>query len=304
VTTEYLISSFISYLEGQRKYAINTLIAYEKDLKDLQSFACTPSETFLLTDLCYQDIRSWIVSMTESGVSLSTVNRKIAAVKAFYLFLMRTKVIANNPMLIHKSLPAKKKLQVPFSVSEMKHVLDLFDTVANDFESIRNFLIITLLYCTGMRRQELIEIKVENIDFNQHLLKVLGKRNKERLLPLMPETLDLISFYLKLRLSLPVMVDDKYLFLNKKGVKLGPTFVYRLINSYFSNVSEKLKKSPHIIRHTFATHLLNNGADLNAVKELLGHSSLASTQVYTHANLARIQEVYLDAHPRGTNKDQ
>jgi len=298
------IQFFIDYLGGQKKYASNTLIAYEKDLLDLQLFAKQHLQQFSIDDLSYHDIRSWIVSMTESGMSLSTVNRKIAAVKAYYLFLMRTKAIVKNPMVSHKSLPAKKKLQIPFSISEMKDVFELFDSEASDFESVRDLLIITLLYTTGMRRQELIDIRVGNIDFDQGLLKVLGKRNKERLLPLLPETIRLLKLYIEARRTLPLIADTAFLFLSQKGVKLGPTFVYRLINSYFSNVSEKLKKSPHMIRHTFATHLLNNGADLNAVKELLGHASLASTQVYTHANLARIQEVYLNAHPRGSNKDQ
>lgn len=298
------IRFFIDYLGGQKKYALNTLIAYEKDLWDLQFFVKQHLQQLSIDELNYHDIRSWIISMTESHMSLSTVNRKVASVKAYYLFLMRTKVIVKNPMMSHKSLPAKKKLQIPFSVSEMQHVFELFDTEATDFESVRDLLIITLLYITGMRRQELIDIRMENIDFNQGLLKVLGKRNKERLLPLLPETIRLLKLYIQTRQALQLIKDTDFLFLSQKGVKLSPTFVYRLINSYFSNVSEKLKKSPHMIRHTFATHLLNNGADLNAVKELLGHASLVSTQVYIHANLAHVQDVYLESHPRGSNKDQ
>ncbi|MNE35660.1 Tyrosine recombinase XerD [compost metagenome] len=159
-------------------------------------------------------------------------------------------------------------------------------------------MIIDLFYTTGMRRTELIHIKRSNVDVSNNLIKVLGKRNKERIIPVLPIITAQFSLYIKERGNLDVVVDDEYFFLTKKGLKLNDSFVYRLINSYFSTVSEKVKKSPHILRHTFATHLLNNGADLNSVKELLGHSSLASTQVYTHSSLSELKKVYKDAHPR------
>jgi integrase/recombinase XerC len=167
------------------------------------------------------------------------------------------------------------------------------------FEAIRNKLIVDLFYTTGMRRTELIHLKKINVDLSKNTIKVLGKRNKERILPLLPIVVNQFLLYSQERLNLAVIVDADYFFLTKKGLKLNDSFVYRLINSYFSTVSEKVKKSPHILRHTFATHLLNNGADLNSVKELLGHSSLASTQIYTHNSLSELKKVYQDAHPRG-----
>jgi ribosomal subunit interface protein len=166
------------------------------------------------------------------------------------------------------------------------------------FEEVRNKLIVDLFYTTGMRRTELIGLKTNDIDLCNGVIKVLGKRNKERILPVLPIILEQFSLYMKERADLEFVVDEDYFFLTKKGLKLNNSFVYRLINSYFSTVSEKVKKSPHVLRHTFATHLLNNGADLNSVKELLGHSSLASTQIYTHNSLLELKKVYGNAHPR------
>jgi len=169
---------------------------------------------------------------------------------------------------------------------------------AEGFEGIRDSLIVELFYSSGIRRAELIHLKYSNVYFANSTLKVLGKRNKERILPILPMVLERLRLYVEERSLLEMIVDEDYLFLTKKGLKLNDSFVYRLINSYFSTVSEKVKKSPHILRHTFATHLLNNGADLNSVKELLGHSSLASTQIYTHSSLSELKKVYQEAHPR------
>jgi len=189
-------------------------------------------------------------------------------------------------------------LQIPFSEKEVIDVLDIAQSAAG-FEGVRNKLVIDLFYTTGIRRAELISLKITNVDLSGSTIKVLGKRNKERIIPVLPIIKEQFALYLKERESLLSIEDHDYLFLTKKGLKLNDSFVYRLINSYFSTVSEKVKKSPHILRHTFATHLLNNGADLNSVKELLGHSSLASTQIYTHSSLSELKSVYKEAHPRG-----
>jgi integrase/recombinase XerC len=201
-------------------------------------------------------------------------------------------------MLRHKALKVPKIIQIPFSEKEVTEVLNQLQTTVG-FEDIRNKLLIDLLYTTGMRRAELIHLKMGNIDLANRVVKVVGKRNKERIIPILPVIADQFNWYLKERTSILVGNDEDYFFLTKKGLKLNDSFVYRLINSYFSTVSEKVKKSPHILRHTFATHLLNNGADLNSVKELLGHSSLASTQIYTHNSLSELKSVYKEAHPRG-----
>jgi integrase/recombinase XerC len=202
-----------------------------------------------------------------------------------------------SPLLKHKALKTPKILQIPFSEKELEDALCHVQNPVG-FEEIRNKLIVDLFYTTGMRRTELIHLKVVNVNLSGGTVKVLGKRNKERILPVLPIIINQFSLYLKERSSVLSIVDGDYFFLTKKGLKLNDSFVYRLINSYFSAVSEKVKKSPHILRHTFATHLLNNGADLNSVKELLGHSSLASTQIYTHNSLAELKKVYGDSHPR------
>ncbi len=238
------------------------------------------------------------MSLVDDDISNTSVNRKIASLKAFYKFLLKIKQIEVSPLLKHKALKAPKIIQIPFSEKEVKAVLNQMQD-AIGFEEIRNKLIIDLLYTSGMRRAELIHLKTTNIDLSTNTIKVLGKRNKERILPVLPIITDQFSLYLNERALLLDIVDNNYFFLTKKGLKLNDSFVYRLINSYFSTVSEKVKKSPHILRHAFATHLLNNGADLNSIKELLGHSSLASTQVYTHNSLSELKSIHKDAHPRG-----
>ncbi|WP_264565264.1 tyrosine-type recombinase/integrase [Flavobacterium sp. N3904] len=289
--------AFKDYLQLEKKYSSHTINAYLNDITYFESFNKDNFGQDTIEQVNYNQIRSWVVSLVDDGVSNTTINRKVASLKAFYKFLLKTKQIELNPLLKHKALKTPKILQIPFSEKELNAVLDItFET--NGFEEIRNKLIIDLFYTTGMRRTELIHLKLMNINFSNQTLKVLGKRNKERILPILPVIIEQLLLYKKERSSLENIMDDEYLFLTKKGLKLNDSFVYRLINSYFSSVSEKVKKSPHILRHTFATHLLNNGADLNSVKELLGHSSLASTQIYTHSSLSELKKVYQESHPR------
>jgi len=245
----------------------------------------------------YSQIRSWIVFLINDGVSNKTVNRKISSLKAYYKYLLKIGEIGVSPLTKHRALKVPKKVEVPFSEKEMKTVLDdlEFDTT---FEGQRDRLIIEMFYATGIRRAELVNLKVADIDTGSKLIKVLGKRNKERLVPILPFLNESIFNYLGQREGVKNSVSGDYLFLLKSGHKIYETLVYRIINNYFSKASSKVKKSPHILRHTFATHLLNQGADLNSVKELLGHSSLASTQVYTHNSIAELKKVYGNAHPR------
>lgn len=289
--------AFRDYLSLEKKYSPHTITAYCNDINSFESFNKIHFDQENIERVNYGQIRNWIVSLVDDSVSNVSVNRKIASLKAFYKFLLKTKQIELSPLLKHKALKIPKIIQIPFSEKEMTAVLDQMQNTVG-FEEVRNKLIIDLLYTTGVRRAELIHLKMENVNLLSSTIKVLGKRNKERILPVLPIISDQFSLYVKERNSLLVMIDDDYFFLTKKGLKLNESFVYRLINSYFSTVSEKVKKSPHILRHTFATHLLNNGADLNSVKELLGHSSLASTQVYTHNSLAELKNIYKDAHPR------
>ena len=289
--------AFQEYLQLEKNYSLHTVNAYGNDLIFFQEFLKSNFDTEKLEEVNYSMIRSWIVSMVDAGVSNSSVNRKISSLKSFYKFLLKIKVIESSPLLKHKSLKTPKKLQIPFSESELDMVLNNLK-FPDGFDGIRDKLIIDLFYTTGIRRIELIGLKMQNIDLQNRTLKVLGKRNKERILPIVPVIATQIEKYLTERTQLKVIKDSEYFFLLLKGVKLNDSFVYRLINYYFSNVSEKVKKSPHILRHTFATHLLNNGADLNSVKELLGHASLASTQVYTHSSLSELKKIYGQAHPR------
>lgn len=291
------LNFFQDYLQLEKKYSLHTVNAYVNDLIFFQEFLKTNFDTDSLEEVNYSMIRSWIVAMVDDGISNSSVNRKVSSLKSFYKFLLKTKQIDSSPLLKHKSLKTPKKLQIPFSEKELDAVLNLLK-YPDGFEGVRDKLIIDLFYTTGIRRTELVNLKMQNVSISSGTLKVLGKRNKERILPILPIISKQINLYLSERSQLEVIKDSDYFFLMLKGVKMNDSFVYRLINYYFSNVSEKVKKSPHILRHTFATHMLNNGADLNSVKELLGHSSLASTQIYTHSSLSELKKVYGDAHPR------
>ncbi|MDT0648259.1 tyrosine-type recombinase/integrase [Zunongwangia sp. F260] len=289
-------SHFIDYLQLEKNYSAHTVTAYKKDLKSFSEFVLAEYEEEDISGVSYQEIRSWIVQLVDSGISNRSINRKISSLKAYYRFLLKTKQIEFSPLAKHRALKTGGKVQVPFSEIEVENVLDAVG--ADDFSSIRDKLIVELLYSTGIRRNELIELKLEDVDLRSRMLKVFGKRNKERYLPLLPSVLVTIETYLEKRIAVAGAAGVSYFLLTDSGKKLYESFVYRLINNYFSKVSGKLKRSPHILRHSFATHLLNQGANLNAVKELLGHSSLASTQIYTHNNIAELSKVHQLAHPR------
>ncbi|MEZ4977022.1 MAG: tyrosine-type recombinase/integrase [Flavobacteriaceae bacterium] len=291
------IREFLDYLQFEKKYSIHTIEAYEKDILDFSGFAQASFELEDINQVNYAIIRSWIVSLVEANISNRSINRKLSSLNTYYKFLQKIEAIETNPLAQHKALKVSKKVQVPFSETEIANVLEN-EFQGTDFESIRNLLIVELFYSTGIRRTELINIKLQDINSSTSTLKVLGKRNKERIIPLLSSVVSTIKTYLEVRDTLDTIVDRDYLFLTKKGVKVYETLVYRIINDYFSKTSAKVKKSPHVLRHSFATHLLNQGADLNAVKELLGHSSLAATQVYTHSSIAELKKVYANAHPR------
>jgi integrase/recombinase XerC len=290
-------TAFRDYLQLEKKYSPHTVNAYLNDLISFETYIHSEFDSEDLLNVNYSLIRSWIVTLVDAQISNTSVNRKIASLKSYYKFLLKTKQIVISPLLKHKSLKTPKTLQIPFSEKELDEVLNLI-IYPEGFEGVRDKLIIDLFYSTGIRRTELIHLKMLNIDLSNATMKVLGKRNKERILPLLPNIASQIKLYLTERAYLEKITDNDIFFLTLKGVKMNDSLVYRLINNYFSTVSEKVKKSPHILRHTFATHLLNNGADLNSVKELLGHSSLASTQIYTQSSLFELKKVYGDSHPR------
>ncbi len=289
--------AFTDYLLLEKKYSPLTINAYQKDLESFQEFNKDEFNEDNISAVNYSQIRSWIIYLVETGIINRSINRKISSLNAYYKFLLKTDVLKVNPLAKHRALKTSKKVQIPFSENEIKVVLDDFN-FDDSFEGVRDKLIIELFYSTGMRRIELVKLKLTDIDLSNRTLKVLGKRNKERLLPLLNAVIETIKSYLIKRQELLIINDKTYLFLTKKGIKIYETLVYRIINDYFSRASTKVKKSPHILRHSFATHLLNQGANLNAVKELLGHSSLAATQIYTHNSIAELKKVYAKTHPR------
>jgi len=260
-------AKFRDYLGLEKNYSPHTVTAYLNDLDFFQAFLKGTFDDDDLIRVNYNQIRAWIVSLSDDGVSNSSINRKISSLKSFYKFLLKTKQIETSPLLKHKALKSPKKLQIPFSEKELDLVLNQI-VYAEGFEGVRDKLVVDLFYTTGIRRAELIGLKLHNVDLSNGTIKVLGKRNKERIIPVLPVVQNQIRIYLDERSRLQRIIDDDSFFLLLKGVKLNDSFVYRLINYYFSNVSEKVKKSPHILRHTFATHLLNHGADINSVKEL------------------------------------
>lgn len=293
------IKPFLEYLLLEKGYSKHTITAYKTDLIAFNDFCEVVYDLDSLVSINYVQVRSWVVSLVDADISNNTVNRKVSSLKSFYKFLQKTGEIETNPLAKHKALKVPKKVQVPFTSKEINQVI-LNINKNKDFDSIRNKLLVELLYSTGIRRGELINIKERDIDKANCTIKVLGKRNKERFVPILSSVLDTLNEYLRLRNE--NQFDSEFLLITSKGNKIYETLVYRIINSYFSQVSSKVKKSPHILRHSFATHLLNEGADLNSVKELLGHSSLASTQVYTHNSLDAIKKVYNQAHPRSKKK--
>jgi integrase/recombinase XerC len=294
-------SQFLNYLQLEKKYSPNTLTAYKTDLKSFSEFILFEFEEKDLSKVHYPQIRNWIVALVEQGVSNRSINRKISSLKAYYRFLQKTGDIEFSPLAKHKALKTASKLQVPFSEAEITQVLEQIDT--SDFVGLRDRLIVELFYTTGIRRIELIDIKLQDVDLAGKYIKVLGKRQKERIIPLLPGVISNLENYLSKRANILGVGGTPYLFISQKGIKLYESLVYRIINNYFSKVSGKIKRSPHILRHSFATHLLNQGANLNAVKELLGHSSLAATQVYTHNSISELSKVHKMAHPRNKKAD-
>jgi integrase/recombinase XerC len=288
------IDSFLDYLRFEKKYADLTIVSYASDLQQFHMFLFETYETKDMSEVNYPMIRQWIVGFIEMGLTHKTINRKLSTLKTFFKFLLKIQAIEVTPMAQHKSLKLPKRQQEVFSILELEKVSSYFEDVT--FEGLRDHLIIELLYATGMRRQELIDLHLSSIDLKQKQLKVHGKRNKERLIPLIDSISNLVERYLLERSVL--QVQGSQLFITSRGKPIYPNLVYRVVHSYFQKVSTKKKLSPHLLRHAFATHLLDKGADISAIKDLLGHSSLASTEVYTHMNYKELSKAHKAAHPR------
>lgn len=291
------IQKFLEYLQIEKKYSHHTIKAYGDDLNEFQAYYEVESNSTDIVNALKLDVRNYLMQLSEAELSERSINRKISSLKSFYKYLLKIGEIETSPLVGIKSLKQRERVQLPFSIEELDELLNSEEVFPDSFIGRRDALVIELLYQTGMRRAELIGLKISDIDFSQKQLKVLGKRNKERLLPVGDQLLEVLSNYLEERaIEFPESGDT--LFLTVKGKAFYDKLVYKIVNSYLSLVSTKAKKSPHILRHSFATHLLNEGAELNAVKELLGHSSLASTQIYTHSSIEQLKKVFNQAHPR------
>ena len=284
---------FIQYLQFEKRFSNHTLVAYTNDLAQFITYLEKTYEIKSIEEINHTVVRSWIVSLMENKISPRSVNRKITTLKSFYKYLLRQKIVSENPMLKIQSPKTSKRLPIFVEKETMDMLLDVVD-FGEDEEGQRNKLIIELFYATGMRLSELINLKETNIDFHQCQLKVLGKRNKERIIPFNKEIKATIESYIKSKKDLP----NEFLFETKKGRRITEETVYGVVRSYLSLVTTIDKKSPHVLRHTFATHMLNNGADLNAIKELLGHANLSATQVYTHNTVEKLKSIHKQAHPK------
>ncbi|MES2590233.1 MAG: tyrosine-type recombinase/integrase [Bacteroidota bacterium] len=285
---------FLEFIQYEKRSSSHTLVAYSTDLKQFIQYLTATYEVTDISEVSHTVIRSWIVSLMEQKITPRSVNRKITVLKTFYKFLLRQGIVTQNPML--KILSPKTSKRLPVFVEKEKMDVLLDDTVfGDDLEGQRNKLIIELFYATGIRLSELINLKQSNVDLYQCQIKVIGKRNKERIVPFNNQLKAQIQQYLEAKADL----NNEFLFINKNGKQLYEKFVYRIVNTYLSQITTVNKKSPHVLRHTFATHMLNNGADLNAIKELLGHANLSATQVYTHNTVEKLKNIHKQAHPRG-----
>jgi len=295
-------SNFLQYLQFEKRYSKHTVQSYKTDLDQFYSFLSTTYNLESVQQVTHSIIRSWIVKLLEQNISPRSINRKMATLKSYFKFLIREDMVKKNPMIKVVSLKNAKKLP-EFVDQESIHTL--FDQIEfeDSFEGLRDKLVLELLYATGIRRAEIIGLTNLSVDEKNCTIKVLGKRNKERLIPYNSPLNDLIKIYIENRdNSIEVNTTDANgpLLVTNKGKTLYPKLVYRIVNKYLSLITTLSKRSPHILRHTFATHLLNNGADINAIKELLGHANLAATQVYTHNTIDKLKDVYKQAHPRAT----
>ena len=283
-----LFDKYEDYLNYEKNFSEHTVSAYLRDVKVFEKFLAQ-NDCKISNEINYSFIRQWIVSLSENRYSKTSINRKIASLKSYFNFLVNIDIIESSPLKGHKNLKSSSKIVIPFSEDEIMQVFENF----NDSKiSDRDKLIIEIFYSTGLRREELINIKIQDIFLKEGLIKILGKRSKERLIPILP------SLSKNLKNFISNNNNSKYLFETKKLKKISVSTVYRLINKYFRLVSSKVKVSPHVLRHTFATHMLNNGADINTIKEILGHSSLSSTQIYTKIKLPKIVNDYNKSHPR------
>ena len=294
-----MIDRYLEYINIEKRYSPNTIISYRKDLEDFAKFLLDTESIENLQKADKKMVRNFIIHLNNQKLSKRSINRKISTLKSFYNFLLRISEIKTSPLEGISMLKFYAEKQIPFSEEEMKHLLLILEEAQVE---LLDKLIIEVLYQTGMRRAELCNLLLENVNFSRNEIVVIGKGNKERIVPISPDLSNMLKIY-HLEYRKPAAEAEKYFFVSLKGKKITEKFVYLMVTSYLSQVSLKEKKSPHILRHSFATHVLNGGAEISKVKKIMGHASLASTQVYTNANIEQLKKVFRAAHPRGNKKD-
>jgi integrase/recombinase XerC len=293
--TDFFFDDFLKFIELEKKYSAHTVLAYKTDLEQFSAFIAE-SKKDCHTELTATDIRRWVAQLMSDGLDARSVNRKISSLKALFRFGMRRGFISKNPMQKVLSPKTSKRLPVYIEKSKLENLFTDLGETHIPFPLLRDRLVLELLYGTGIRLSEAIFLKEADVRLHEQVIKVLGKRNKERIIPLHRELVRLLREYLELKSQLKT--EENYLLITDKGAKAYPKFIYSIVNRYLAGVSTLKKRSPHVLRHSYATHLLDNGAELNAIKELLGHSSLSATQVYTHSSIQRLKDVYKKAHPK------
>ena len=294
-----MIDRYLEYINIEKRYSPNTIISYRKDLEDFAKFLLDTESIENLQKADKKMVRNFIIHLNNQKLSKRSINRKTSTLKSFYNFLLRISEIKISPLEGISMLKFYAEKQIPFSEEEMKHLLLILEEAQVE---LLDKLIIEVLYQTGMRRAELCNLPLENVNFSRNEIVVIGKGNKERIVPISPDLSNVLKIYY-LEHRKPTVEAEKYFFVSLKGKKITEKFVYLMVTSYLSQVSLKEKKSPHILRHSFATHVLNGGAEISKVKKIMGHASLVSTQVYTNANIEQLKKVFRAAHPRGNKKD-
>lgn len=291
------ITDFLNYLQYEKRYSPHTIKSYRLDLSQFEAFMMTEQMKDLTLVQSFH-VKNFMVAQLQLGLTESAVNRKLSSLKSFYKFLHREGTISSNPTSLLKTLKLPKRLPVFVEALKMNTLLDNVDYFDDSFAGQRNKIVIELLFGTGIRLAELLHLKEADLNHYEHTIKVLGKRNKERIIPIHQQLLRQLGDYLKTKERQNFNNKSEYIIVTNQGSQAYPKLIYRIVNDCLTLVSTQGKKSPHVLRHSFATSLLNRGADLNAIKELLGHASLAATQVYTHNSIERLKSIYKQAHPR------
>lgn len=290
------LEQFLKYLQYEKRYSKHTLIAYKNDLSQYHLFLDSLEQNLLTAN--HHTIRSWIVSLMDENIDARSINRKISTLRSFYKFLVKEKVLEQNPVSKVQTPKAAKKLPSFIPDEKLNSLLDSDEIFESGFSGLRDKLVIELLFGTGIRLSELLSIKEKDIQIQEKTLKVLGKRNKERIIPINHSLLDMMLKYSVEKNIQEFSNNSEFFIVTNSGSSAYPNFIYRLVQKYLSKISTQEKKSPHVLRHSFATSLLNKGANINAIKDLLGHANLAATQVYTHNSIERLKSIYKQAHPK------